>query len=99
MSDLTAPRLLVVGTLLPAVLLAATHQWVLCGVASPACCAGTALWSLACAVLLIAALGLLILVSWRAVQSVRRQRQHTWMALEPLLSFRSGPASADLADL
>src|SRR5919199_500453 len=99
MSDLTARRLLVVGTLLPAVLLAATRPWVRCGMAPPGCHAGALLWSLACAVLVIAALGLLVLVSWRAVQSVQRQCQHTWMALEPLLSFRSVPASADLADL
>src|ERR671937_637419 len=99
MSDLTAPRLLAAGTLLPAVLLAATRPWVRCGGAPPGCRAGAALWSLACAILVIAALGLLVLVSWRAVQSVRRQRQHTWMALEPLLSCRSVPASADLADL
>ena len=99
MSDLAAPRLLVLGTLLPAVLLAATRQWVRCWVAPPACRAGAALWALACAVLVIAALVLLVLASWRAMQSVRRQRQHTWMALEPLLSFRSVPASADLADL
>ena len=67
--------------------------------APPGCRAGAALWSLACAVLVIAMLGLLVLVSWRALQSVRRQRRHTWMALEPLLSFPSVPASADLADL
>jgi Zn-dependent protease with chaperone function len=99
MRDLTAPRLLVAGTLLPVILLVATRPWVSCGVAPPACRAGAALWSLACAMLVIAALGLLVLVSWRAVRSVRRQRQHTGMALEPLLSCRSVPASADLADL
>jgi Zn-dependent protease with chaperone function len=99
MGDLPAPRLLVAGTLLAAALVATVRQWVLCGVVPPGCRAGAVLWSLACAVEVIAALGLLVLVSWRALQSVRRQRQHTWLALEPLLSLPAVPASADLADV
>jgi len=100
MRNALIPPLLLAGAAFATLLLAARGQGVPCAAVPVGCGARDATsWSLACYVLLAAALGLTALAIRRVVHSIGRQRQRTHLALQPLLALPSVAAPADLAAL
>lgn len=96
--SLVWPLVVVTGAL-GTVLFTAQQPRVVCAVLPPGCSGSMLAWSLACDVFLVLVAGLLALAALRLARSVRRQRTHTHVSLQPLLALPAIPAPTDLNTL
>jgi Zn-dependent protease with chaperone function len=94
------PPLLLAGTVLSVLLLAAPQQTVMCAVVPGDCrTEDSILWAIICYALLASTVGLLALVAKRTIDSICRQRTRATIAVQPLRSLPSATAPADLIAL
>jgi Zn-dependent protease with chaperone function len=95
-----SPPLLLAGTVLSVLLLAAPQQTVMCAVVPGDCrTEDSILWAIICDALLASTVGLLALVAKRTIDSICRQRTRATIAVQPLRSLPSATAPADLIAL